>query len=135
MRLSITRRSLLAVLAAAAVPAKAAATHPAAPRAIELLCAPIAGLAYYDYQRLARSLGVDTGVALQREPANPHDPRAIAVLTVDGAKLGYVPRADNAALASLMDAGYALQAEILEVVDPDVWPRLWIMVSLLDERM
>ena len=42
---------------------------------------------------------------LRRDPANPHDPNAIAVDTDDGAQLGWVPRELAAELAPEIDAG------------------------------
>jgi hypothetical protein len=38
-----------------------------------------------------------------------------------GHKLGYVPRAENAPVARLLDAGQPLQARILAVGDEDNW--------------
>lgn len=70
---------------------------------------------------------------LQREPANPHDVKAIAVLTTDGAKLGYVPRASNAPLTGLIDAGYELRAEIVKS-DRKARPPLWMAVMLIDDK-
>jgi hypothetical protein len=91
-----------------------------------LLRRPIAGLPYYDYARLAGMLAGGAPLALRREPENPYDRRAIAVLTQGGAKLGYVPRVDNAVLASLMDAG----AELLGRSQ-----RVWMAVSLAGPTM
>lgn len=34
----------------------------------------------------------DQGVALVREPENPHDPHAVAIRTLDGGSLGYIAR-------------------------------------------
>ena len=43
-----------------------------------------------------------------REPDNQYDKQAIVIKTVDGVKIGYVPRQDNAIFARLMDAGKLL---------------------------
>jgi hypothetical protein len=43
-------------------------------------------------------------LVLRRDPANEHDPNAIAVDTVDGAQLGWVPREVAAELAPELDA-------------------------------
>lgn len=40
-----------------------------------------------------------------REPDNPFDKKAIVIRNTDGVKIGYVPKADNAIFARLMDAG------------------------------
>lgn len=128
---SVSRRFFLAGLGAAALPASSRATPAVPPRTTNLLRCPIAGLAYYAYPRLTGRLAAGAAVILQREPANPYDARAIAVLTTDGAKLGYVPRASNAPLTGLMDAGYELRAEIVKSDRKDWWP-LWIAVTLVD---
>lgn len=44
-----------------------------------------------------------TTASLRREPNNPHDPNAIAVV-IDGKKVGYIPRAKAIKAASIMDA-------------------------------
>lgn len=111
---SVNRRLVLAGFGAAAMPAPLPAMPAIASRATTLLSRPIAGLAYYEYPRLAAQLVAGTPVVLQREPANPNDAKAIAVLTNRGAKLGYVPRVDNEPITSLMDAGYKLRAEIVK---------------------
>lgn len=43
-------------------------------------------------------------VRLCREPDNDFDEKAIRVETLDGNKIGYVPRWDNPVLSNLMDA-------------------------------
>ena len=49
---------------------------------------------------------------LRRDPANAHDPNAIAVLA-DGEQLGWVPRELAAELASKLDAGAPWSAVVL----------------------
>ena len=55
-------------------------------------------------------------IQLAREPDNPHDPNAIAVLRQNGEQLGYVPadskNLDLEALAQYMDWGLAVHASI-----------------------
>lgn len=51
---------------------------------------------------------------LRRDPANPHDPNAIAVETADGSdQLGWVPREVAAELAPEIDAGRPWSAVVL----------------------
>lgn len=68
----------------------------------------IAGTAYYDFERVAGQLRAGDALTPRREPDNPYDPRAVE-LYWKGVKLGYLPRLDNAAVAGLMDRGYAIQ--------------------------
>lgn len=51
-------------------------------------------------------------VALRRDPDNPHDPNAIAVLAA-GEQLGWVPRELAAELAPALDDGQAWAAVVL----------------------
>lgn len=43
-----------------------------------------------------------TPAVLVREPENPHDPNAIAIY-VEGKRIGYVPKKQNAVLAQFID--------------------------------
>jgi HIRAN domain len=82
---------------------------------VALLSTYVAGTAYHAAPAAAPALRPGAPLALQREHGNDYDPRAIVVRTWSGAKLGYVPRVDNHALARLMDAGFAVTARVREV--------------------
>ena len=69
-------------------------------------------------------------LSLVREADNPHDPLAVRI---DGAgtTLGYVPRADNAALAARLDGGQALSARIVAFDrEAPPWRRLLVAVCV-----
>jgi hypothetical protein len=72
---------------------------------------PLAGFKYHQAPEVWRRMRVGDALQLEREPDNPHDPRAISVQW-RGHKLGYVPRAQNAALAWAMDRGEQLNARV-----------------------
>lgn len=72
---------------------------------------PLAGFRYYEARQAFAQLSVGEPLDLVREPDNPHDSRAVRV-EWRGRKLGYVPRASNAALAWAMDAGEPVSARI-----------------------
>lgn len=72
---------------------------------------PLAGFRYHAGGELWSKLKVGDRLELRREPANPHDANAVAVVW-RGRKLGYVPRRANAALAWGLDHGRPLQARI-----------------------
>lgn len=72
---------------------------------------PLAGFGYHAAAGVWRELRVGDRLELAREPQNPHDRNAVAVLW-QGHKLGYVPRRDNAALAWGLDRGTRLRARI-----------------------
>lgn len=47
---------------------------------------------------------------LKREPDNPHDPRAVAVFTLNGIRVGYLRRDRAVWIGSKIDRGYKVQA-------------------------
>lgn len=111
MTLGRTAGALAAVFA---VTPSARARRPAS-RRVFLQATAVAGTAYYEAGRVRRRMRRGDALVLRREPANPYDKLAIEVFTAAGAKLGYVPRADNRPLARLMDAGFQLEAKVLSV--------------------
>jgi HIRAN domain len=72
---------------------------------------PLAGFRYHEAAAVWRELAVGDRLDLVREPANPHDANAVRV-EWRGRKLGYVPRAENVALAWAMDRGERVTARI-----------------------
>lgn len=62
----------------------------------------IVGMNWLKTEQFVDRLNLGVDVTLAREPDNPADPRAIAVW-IDGRKVGYVPKAQNAALAQYID--------------------------------
>jgi hypothetical protein len=72
---------------------------------------PLAGFNYHQAPEVWRGMRVGDALKLEREPDNVHDARAISVQW-RGHKLGYVPRAQNAALAWAMDRGESLDARV-----------------------
>ena len=55
-------------------------------------------------------------VFLVREPQNPHDSNAILVRLEKGYDIGYVPRAEAAALAKFLDLGFPHSATITKIL-------------------
>ena len=84
----------------------------------------LAGSQFYALDRLAPQMRVGDPLTLIREPTNGHDSHAIRV-EWHGQQLGYVPRANNRALAAAMDRGDRIVARIKELKsDADPWRRL-----------
>jgi len=81
-----------------------------------------------DYERRLRP---GMRLACRRELDNAVDPLAIRIAAPDGRKLGYVPRAQNEALARLMDGGWRAEAEVLTVQRIETWLRVDVRVALL----
>lgn len=72
---------------------------------------PLAGFKYHEAALLWDDMRVGDRLDLIREPANPHDAKAIRV-DWRGRKLGYVPRTQNESLAWAMDQGQPVVARI-----------------------
>lgn len=87
------------------------AQTPAAEAKIYLQSSRLAGFRYHEGRKLWPQLQVGDKLGLIRESDNPYDANAIRV-EWHGRKLGYVPRAENAALARFMDHGQLLDARI-----------------------
>lgn len=90
----------------------------------------IAGSHHYDCRKTLAHLRVGDTLRLRRQTDNLHDERAIEVFWRKH-KLGYLPRLDNAAAASLIDRAHALYAEVIGIDDPDeewepVRLRVWV---------
>ncbi len=90
----------------------------------------IAGSHYYECQRVHAWLEPGDRLGLRREASNRHDPRAVEVFW-HNLKLGYLPRSDNLAAASLLDRGHRVDAELFTIDAPDDhWEplvlRLWL---------
>ena len=72
---------------------------------------PLAGFRYGEAAALWLQMRVGDELALVREPDNPRDSNAVRV-EWRGHKLGYVPRRENAAVASGLDRGAPLRARL-----------------------
>lgn len=89
---------------------------------------PLAGANYHALTDVWEQLREGDALTLEREPANPHDPRAVRVLW-RGRMIGYLPRAANFEAAAEIDAGRRLSARIGKLaVDADPWKRLRVDV-------
>ena len=85
---------------------------------------PLAGSQYYALGEFWREMKVGDGLDLVREPDNRHDRNAIRV-EWRGHKLGYVPRAQNRAVAAAIDAGDRLTARVSSLSDnKNPWQRV-----------
>lgn len=91
---------------------------------------PLAGFRYYEGKRLWREMKVGDPLQLVREPDNSYDLNAVRV-EWQGHKLGYVPRADNEALARFMDRGSKAEARITRLKKSrNPWQRMEFEVYL-----
>lgn len=85
---------------------------------------PLAGSQYYALGDFWTRIKLGDALRLIREPDNRHDSQAIRV-EWQGHQLGYVPRAENRAIAAAMDAGERLSARVSALSDnKNPWQRL-----------
>jgi hypothetical protein len=109
-------RFLLSALAVAAFGAQA--QPPMTEPSVRLLVqsSALAGFRYAEAAAVWPDLATGDVLELVREPDNPHDANAVRV-EWRGRKLGYVPRAENAALAWAMDRGEPVRARVSRVAE------------------
>jgi hypothetical protein len=92
---------------------------------------PVAGFPFHQGEAAWPSLFTGAPLALLREPSNPHDADAVA-LYFKTKKLGYVPRAENRAVAQMLDRGERLEASISKLsISEDPWERIHISITLV----
>ena len=91
---------------------------------------PLAGSQYYAVSRVWEQIRPGDRLTLTREPDNRHDRNAVRV-DWNGQQLGYVPRAENRAVARALDAGERLEARVAKLRDdPNPWRRVEFEVYL-----
>jgi len=100
-------------IAIGAALALAAAPLAAQAQAVRMLVqsSRLAGFVHGEAAAVFAELRIGDTLRLARERDNPFDPNAVRV-EWQGHKLGYVPRAQNAALAWAMDRGETLAARV-----------------------
>jgi hypothetical protein len=123
----VNRRAALAGLAVLL----AAGTLQAQTVKLLVQSSPLAGFRYAEASQVWSELRLGDALELVREPDNPYDRNAVRV-DWRGRKLGYVPRAENEALAWAMDRGERVTARISRLQEhPN--PRLRIEFEVLVE--
>ena len=108
-----------------------AGTAGAADVRILVQSSPLAGFRYYAGEDLWQEMREGDRLTLIREADNPHDAKAVRV-EWRGKKLGYLPRAENAAVAAAMDSGEAVDARIAKLRQHrNPWQRVLIEVFVV----
>ena len=91
---------------------------------------PLAGSQYYALADVWHQMRPGDRLTLTREPGNRHDRNAVRV-DWNGQPLGYIPRAENRAVARALDAGETLEARVAKLRDdPNPWRRVEFAVYL-----
>ncbi|MBI5110295.1 MAG: HIRAN domain-containing protein [Rhodocyclales bacterium] len=92
---------------------------------------PLAGFKYHAGESLWHEMREGDRLALVREADNAHDGNAIRV-EWRGQKLGYLPRAENRAVAAAMDNGDKVDARIAKLRQHrNPWQRMLIEVFVV----
>ena len=81
-------------------------------------------------EELAKYLNVDDRLNFLREPDNQYDSKAIVIKTVNGVKIGYVPKNENVVFSRLMDAGKLLFGKIVSIETKGNWVKINIGIYL-----
>lgn len=81
-------------------------------------------------EELEPHLNTDDRLEFFREADNQYDKQAIVIETIDGVKIGYVPKQDNVIFARLMDAGKLLFGTITSKEKKGSWVKIYIKVFL-----
>jgi intein/homing endonuclease len=90
----------------------------------------VAGYKYYDGYKALFTLKAGDEVILKREPDNEYDDQAVAVFTIDGYKLGYVPMESNIVPVNIMDNEIPIVARVKEIDKlADDWEKVFVSVS------
>ncbi len=92
---------------------------------------PLAGFKYHAGESLWHEMREGDRLSLVREADNEHDGNAIRV-EWRGQKLGYLPRAENRAVAAAMDNGDKVDARIAKLRQHrNPWQRMLIEVFVV----
>jgi hypothetical protein len=92
---------------------------------------PLAGFRYYAGEDLWHDMREGDRLTLVREADNPHDSNAVRV-EWRGRKLGYLPRAENQAVAAALDKGEVVDGRIAKLRQhKNPWQRLLIEVFVV----
>ena len=92
---------------------------------------PLAGFQYHAGENLWQEMREGDRLTLVREADNPHDANAVRI-EWRGQKLGYLPRAENRAVAAALDAGEAVDARIAKMRQHrNPWQRVLIEVFVV----
>ena len=128
----MNRRGFIRALfqGAAYIPLAPFALMATPPRRVIVQQSPVAGFQYHQGENVFHCLRANVPLRLVRETENKYDRGAVAVY-FKAHKLGFVPRADNTAIAQMLDNGESLSARIINLEQSkNPWDRIRFEVTL-----
>ena len=87
----------------------------------------IAGFTFYEGVLAFKHLEIGTGLTMKPEPGNRYDENAVAIYYNEH-KLGYVPRSQNKAIATILGAGQNIFEMRVQQLIPDASPEQQVQV-------
>ena len=100
-------------------------------RQIHLFDTYVSGTMFIDEKDVLEKLSNGQEVSLEREK-NKFDENAVAILTSDRKKIGYIPEEDSAIFARLMDAGKLLRGRISSIGNECGLTKIVVGIFLVD---
>ena len=100
-------------------------------RQIHLFDTYVSGTMFIDEKDVFEKLSNGQEISLEREK-NKFDENAVAILTSDRKKIGYIPEEDSAIFARLMDAGKLLRGRIQSIGSECGLTKIVVGVFLVD---
>ena len=100
-------------------------------RQIHLFDTYVSGTMFIDEKDVFEKLSNGQEVSLEREK-NKFDENAVAILTSDRKKIGYIPEEDSSIFARLMDAGKLLRGRISSIGNECGLTKIVVGIFLVD---
>ena len=100
-------------------------------RQIHLFDTYVSGTMFIDEKDVLEKLSNGQEVSLEREK-NKFDENAVAILTSDRKKIGYIPEEDSSIFARLMDAGKLLRGRISSIGNECGLTKIVVGIFLVD---
>lgn len=92
----------------------------------------VAGWRYYDGNQVIDQLRVGDSVEFSLDPGNEHDHKAVAVMSVNGKKLGFIPAFYSGWMFGVIEKGCSYQAKV-ESIHPQAVPHRKVNISIAGE--
>ena len=93
------------------------------------LCCMVAGTSHVPgIMKLTEGLGIGSSLRLERDNGNKYDSNAVAVLTEDGDRIGFIPKEQNRRLAELMSDRVVFSAVVSGIRDKNKYREIAIHV-------